>query len=198
MREKIDGEKNLANARRQNMVHLAQEKQMFQDKMTAQKHHFEEIMRAYQKAYDQKIAVKNREHDVSIKHVNTQHAKEVQSTIANQASFKAALQSRSEDPFYNITTLAPVLTDKLDHYEITVPVPEFEQQNVILSGYKRSLKLTHARRAANEVELPDGSMNKSKRSESFTKEFPVTDIVEPEKIERHYAEGMLTFKIRKA
>lgn len=197
-KEKLEGDKNLQHTKTQNMVHLAQEKQTFQEKLESQRKHFEEIMKAHQLAYQQKMDAMIKGHNQSLEHVKSRHAGEMQSLTASQASYKAAMSSRSEDPFYNISALDPRVEDKLDHYEVTVAVPDYEQQNVILSGNKRSLKLTHSRRASNDVEFPDGSVNKTKRSESFTKEFPVADIVDPDKITRRYAEGLLTFRIFKA
>lgn len=198
--EKVQSQEQLEKLKNQNMIRQAQENQIFNDKIELERKHFDEVMKTKRMAYQQKMDAMIKSHEMALEHVKSRHAGEIQSLLESQAKYRKALDSRSDDPFYNVTALAPRLEDKMKFYEIKMEVPPFEQQNVILSGHERMLKLSHSRRAETSVELPDGSTNKSKRSESFVKEFNVADIIDPDKIIRQYdpETRLLTFRIDKA
>lgn len=195
--EKSGNEKELAKIKQDGLMKKAQLKNIFEREFKDAKNQHDEVLKAEQKAFTQKFTVLKKEHEDFFKHITDKNGAEIQTLIENQSKAKAALNNRSDDPFYNPSVLDPKVEDKIDHYQIKMKVPEYEERNVILSGHNRQIKITHGRTAESKVTLPDGSTNKSNRNETFLKEFGLPDLINSSEISRNYEDGILTFKISK-
>jgi HSP20 family molecular chaperone IbpA len=81
---------------------------------------------------------------------------------------------------------------------VSIPITEYEKENVFLSTQGRQIKMTLSRKYSDASMALDGSKNKSTRSELFSKEFTTKDLLDHRDIQRNYIDGILTFKIKKA
>lgn len=195
--EKSENEKELARIKQEGLMKKAQLKNIYEREFKYAKNQHDEVLKAEQRSFAQKFSVLKKEHEDFFKHITDKNGAEIQSLIENQSKAKAALNNRSDDPFYNTSLLHPEVEDKIDHYLIRIKVPEYEERNVILSGHNRQVKITHGRTAESKVALPDGSTNKSSRNETFLKEFNLPDLINSADISRKYQDGILSFKIAK-
>jgi HSP20 family molecular chaperone IbpA len=133
-----------------------------------------------------------------LKNLDAQAKHEIEKIKLDISKNKQYVETRAQDPFYNGTILKPKITDKQDHYLIQMELPSHEAPLVNLAAKDRNLKLNFNRLTDHQIKLEDGSINKTKKSESVVKEFTVADIVNPKKVERTYQDGVLTYKIEKA
>lgn len=195
--EKIEHEKELGRVKSEGMSKKEQQKQIYDKELTNTRIQHEEILKSEVKSFQQKLDSIKELHDIALMHVKQKNGAELQSLLEDQSRIKDAKSARADDPFYSPSLLNPTVEDKIKFYEIKLAVPDFEEKSVVLSGNKRDLKIIHGRRSEMNVELPDGSYNKSNRNETFVKEFSVADIIDPSKITRNYANGLLTFRIDK-
>ncbi|MCO4755736.1 MAG: Hsp20 family protein [Bacteriovoracaceae bacterium] len=104
---------------------------------------------------------------------------------------------KSDDPFYTVTSLDPVIEQEKDHYLVHLEIDEEGASEVELNGHKRDLTLSLNRRFENTDEN-NGAVEKVKRVETLTRSFNVDQIIDENKVEKNYNDGVLTFKIMKA
>jgi len=176
MHEKGLGEKQYQVTAGQNQAKLAQEKETFE------------------KRYNE--MVKNHENLLQL--VKGRLDNEILSTSQKLTGNKGDFATKAADPFYRTSLLTPKIEDGVSNYLIKIKVPEHEKEFLTLNANGRELKLNMTRHHKSETTLEDGSFNKSKRSEIFTKEFSVPDIVDARSITQKYENGEVIFKIKKA
>jgi HSP20 family molecular chaperone IbpA len=116
----------------------------------------------------------------------------------NTAAEKKLIETRAQDKFYSLSTLNPVVKDLPKAYEISIKVPEHEKDLVNLNVFKRSLRISIARRFQDKSEGPNGAENRTSRSESLTKVLQVPEIMDASKVSNFYKDGVLTFSVDKA
>ena len=107
-------------------------------------------------------------------------------------------QDRKDDPFFQFTQLKPVIVDQPDHYIVKVNVPEYAKEEVILSTNSREIVMTFSRRHKEERSDEDGSKLKFDKVESTVSRVPVAQILDPKRITKEWADGVLTYKVFKA
>ncbi len=115
----------------------------------------------------------------------------------HESKQKAVITEKSKDVFYQGNVVKTSVIEKQDHYLVKVPVAPHEAALVNLTGKDRNLKLSLSRMSEKEVKAEDGSINKTKRSESMVKELQVEQIINPKKIEKTYENGEVIYKIAK-
>ena len=123
---------------------------------------------------------------------------DAQKLIFATSEDKKILNNKSDDPFYRIDKLNPKLIENDKTVTVQVPVADYEKENVHLSTRGRTIKITLSRKYSDSLNAQDGSLNKSTRSELFSKELPTIDLLSPKNITQFYEDGLLTFKINKA
>jgi HSP20 family molecular chaperone IbpA len=111
---------------------------------------------------------------------------------------KSVVVEKSADPFYTVDKLGPKIKDAGKFVLVSLSIPVHEKESVILSSDGRMVNLSLTRQFDQKLTAKDGSLNETKRSEVFTKQFQVPDILDPGKITQSYQDGVLTFKIAKA
>jgi HSP20 family molecular chaperone IbpA len=130
--------------------------------------------------------------------IQNAYTRELAKLRENFSKEKSHIENRASDSFYSITTIDPKVSDEKDGYIVSLPLPKHESENVVFTANQRNLKLSIARTFSDDVTLPDGSENLSRKSETSTKVFKVADIVDPKQITRKYEDGLLSFYIKKA
>ena len=94
--------------------------------------------------------------------------------------------------------MKPQITEQPDHYVLKMKVPEYAKEEVILSSNQREIVMTFNRRHKEERTDEDGTKLKFDKVESTVSRVPVAHILNPRKITKEWAEGVLTYKIFKA
>lgn len=152
-----------------------------------------------QKQNDFKIRYENlvKEHDAILGELKGHFDADVQKMAMQTASQKKTIANRIDDRFYRIETLSPTVREGEKDYEVSLAIPEHEKDNVHLSAQGRSVKMTLTRKFSDSIEDSDGNIDKSTRSELFSKDFTSKDILNPKLISQKYENGVLTYKIQK-
>jgi len=138
------------------------------------------------------------EHDALIKNLETQLNEDMRKMVEKSASDKQIFANRLDDQFYHVSKLNPIVIEHPSFVEVSLAIPEHEKENFHLSAQGRNIKMTLSRKFAETLAETDGSVNKSTRSELFTKDVNTKDILNPNKLTQKYADGVLTYKINKA
>lgn len=184
---------------------IQQGKQIEREKVKVQKveldfldNHQRDILT--QKSNDFKIRYETmvKEHEHILGELKTNLMADMKKMLESTSAQKKSVADKMNDHFYRIETLTPAVTETEKELIVSLPVPEYEKENVHLSAHGRDLKLTLNRRYTDTMESTDGSTNRSTRNELFSKEFSTKDILNPKMITQKYEKGVLTFKIGKA
>ena len=185
-----DGERNKRLADEKNRVATAQ--LSFQDK------HQQNML--VQKDQDFKVRYEQmvKDHDSILKSISTRFEADVKKVVDKTSSDKKLVEDKSADPFYRVEKLNPKMAEDAKDVTVSLAIPEHEKENVILSTQGRQIKLTLTRKYSEMITSNDGSIDKSTRSELFSKEFGTKDILNPREITQTYEDGVLTYKIKKA
>lgn len=186
----MDAEKNKRLSNEQNRVN--------KDALDFQEKHQQDML--LQRDKDFKIRYENlvKEHDTVLKTLSDKFVTDARKLTESTASDKKIMGSRSEDPFYRVDTLNPKLKEELKFVTVTLPVAEYEKENVHLSTQGRTIKITLSRKYTDTLNAEDGTVNRSTKSELFSKELAATDLLSPKGVTQAYADGVLTFRINKA
>lgn len=123
---------------------------------------------------------------------------DIKKIVEKTASDKKIIESRSSDPFYNVDKLNPKLVEDEKSVTVSVPVAEYEKENIHLSAQGRLIKMTLSRKYNDTLNGEDGSINRSTRSELYSKELKTRDLLNSNNVTQSYRDGVLTFKIFKA
>ena len=152
-----------------------------------------------QKQSDFKIRYENlvKEHEGLIEKLKTHFEADVKKMVETNSGQKRIIANKSEDQFYRVETLNPVISENEKEYMVSLAVPEHEKENVHLSVHGRGVKMTLTRKYTDSIEDKDGSSNKSTRNELYSKEFPCKDILNAKLVTQKYEDGVLSYKIQK-
>lgn len=123
---------------------------------------------------------------------------DIEALAKTNSKMKETFNDKSQDPFYHITELAPIVTEQEKGYQVQLPVAEHEKNSVFLSTQGREIKITLSRKYDQTLTDTQNSQNRSTRSELFSKTFGVKDLLNPRYITQQYQDGVLTFTILKA
>lgn len=152
-----------------------------------------------QKESDFKVKYQNivKQHEEVLKDIQKKFEEEVRHLQNSTSEQKQTINEKSQDDFYRIKTIQPRIVDQDKHMIFELDVPKHEWENVHLSAQGRNIKMTIGRKYSDEATDDAGSRNKSSRSELFSKEFTVKDLLNPKTMTQTYANGILKFKIDK-
>lgn len=138
------------------------------------------------------------EHESIIKELESKLAADMKKMVEKSANDKTLFINKLDDRFYQVEKLNPIVTETPDSVEVALEIPPHEKENFHLSAQGRNIKMTLSRKFTDTLTTPDGSLNKSTRSELFSKEVLTKDILNSNKITQKYDQGVLTYKIAKA
>jgi HSP20 family molecular chaperone IbpA len=107
-------------------------------------------------------------------------------------------EDRSEDPFYRLKGLNPVLSETEKEFTVKIAIAAHEAQNLYASGEGTSLKLSLARRFQDQVkDLEKLSSTKTSSYQTVVETLTLPSGFEPKGIRREYADGVLTLFVPK-
>ncbi len=168
------------------------------DQLQYQDKHQKEMLKQRDEDFKVRYTLIVKEHESILNNLTSQLKNDVKKMVDSTTSEKKVIADRIEDPFYRIEKLMPKMMENEKEVFISMPIAEYEKENVFLSTQGRQIKMTLSRKYSDATVAMDGSRNKSTRSELFSKEFTAKDILDQRDIMRSYVDGVLTFKIKKA
>lgn len=137
------------------------------------------------------------EQHLMLKNLEDRVASQTEKLKNEQSKNKELIDNRSMDEFYRGVTITPIIQDTPTAYKVKIPLAPHEAANANLSGKDRNLKFVFSRNSENNITLPDGTSNKTKKAESVVKEFSVAEIINDRKIEKSYVDGVVVFNVPK-
>jgi len=168
-----------------------------EDKIARDKKFYQQTLVEMQKNFKQKFDQMMKEQDTYIKLIKEKNKNEVENLVRGFAKEKNNISDRAADSFYRVNYLEPKISDKKNHYEVRLAVPQHEAGNVLLSAKDRSLRISMTRNFSEIMRDPAGLKSEAKKHESMTKEFHVNEIVNPNKVVRTYEDGYVIFVVPK-
>lgn len=104
----------------------------------------------------------------------------------------------AEDPFYRIKTLAPVMSDTAESYDIRLTLPEHEARNVMISAEGQAVKLSLARRFQDSYRDPAGAgATKTSSFQTVVDQVNLPGPFNSRGIAKDYRDGVLTITVPK-
>lgn len=197
IRQKDQFKKNIDQETSKNQ-RLEQEKvRVQQDELTYLDKYHKNLME--QKISDFKTKYQNlaNEHEQILKNIKTNLDEEVKKLQINTMETKRDIATKKDDPFYRIDKLEPKITEEGNFYFLKLNVPAHEKENVHLVTNGRKIKITLNKRYEDLVEDKDGTVNRSSKTQLYSKEVMVKDLINPKNMQVKYENGVITYKIEK-
>jgi HSP20 family molecular chaperone IbpA len=197
IRQKDQFKKNIDQETSKNQ-RLEQEKvRVQQDELTYLDKYHKNLME--QKISDFKTKYQNlaNEHEQILKNIKTNLDEEVKKLQINTMETKRDIATKKDDPFYRIDKLEPKITEEGNFYFLKLNVPAHEKENVHLVTNGRKIKITLNKRFEDLVEDKDGTVNRSSKTQLYSKEVMVKDLINPKNMQVKYEDGEITYKIAK-
>lgn len=189
------------NSRQQSRLNMADKKNQeiaYQKEVSTSENHYNQLLASKRAQFEEKFSTLQAQHEQVISRTEEQLRSQLKALSSDYAKKRDATLSRVDDPFYNLKDIEHKLEDKPDSYLVHINVPEHESENVVFTGHDRKMKITLSRRFTDRVEGDAGKVSENRRSESFSKEFQVADLINSKDITKKYEDGVLTYRIAKA
>lgn len=196
--QKNDLNNNLAQEINKHKRIESEQTRVQQEQLSYMDKHQQELLRQRQSDFKVRYEKMAAEHDEILKNLEKNFNDDVQKIANKSSTEKRILNQKSEDQFYQIDRLNPKITETPKEVIVSLPVPEYEKENVHISAQGRNIKITLGRKFSENLTSPEGVIDRSTRSELYSKEINTVDIMSPKKVVQHYEDGVLTFKIQKA
>lgn len=158
--------------------------------------HHQEILQQSQKTFMEKAAQLDRIHQDKLATNLAKYQKEVSQQQDELRSRRQQLE-KTHDPFYQVTKIEPTLTNYPKQVVVEVAIPEHEKELVAINAHDRKITISLGRRFQQREENPDGTINKTQRSEILSQDFLCQDLLDGHRITRQYHQGILSFAIPK-
>ncbi len=186
----MDAEKNNRLSNEQKLVNKGQ--------LDFQEAHQKDML--LQRDNDFKVRYTNmvKEHNSILNNLSAKFEEDAKKIKFSTANDKKLLDSRADDSFYRVSVINPKLIEDLKTVTVHIPIAEYEKENINLSTRGRSIKITLSRKYSDSLNAEDGSLNKTTRSELFSKELATQDLLSSRDITQSYEDGVLSFRIKKA
>ncbi|WP_127717634.1 Hsp20/alpha crystallin family protein [Halobacteriovorax sp. HLS] len=159
--------------------------------------HHKELLKQEDQSFKQKYDTIVKTHQDILDRVTNRFNNQVNSIVKDQMLYKSNITDKAKDDFYKVSSLNPTVKEGLKDYEVSIQVPVHEKENIRLTAQGRDVTLALTRKFTDEVKEENGEINRSRRSEVFTKKFKTSEILNSKDISQSYNEGVLTFKIAK-
>lgn len=167
--------------------------------------HQEKVINNHQKSlhdremfFEKKYQTQLAQHTQSEKHLTGLHDLAVKKSKESMLARVDFNKARESDPFFTFTELKPRVKSLEDKYVIELDVPEYAKEEVLMSANMKELVLTANRRYQDERKDERGVVQKINKVESLVSRIPLDQVVDARKMTKSYAEGVLTFTVKKA
>jgi HSP20 family molecular chaperone IbpA len=167
----------------------------YEEKVTT---HNQKSLHEKERFFEQKYQTQLNRHLESEKHLNDLNTKaldKAKDTLNKRVEIE---QNRSGDAFFEFTGIKAKLSEKPDSYQVTVQIPEYAKESVLLTANGKELVLTANRRYQDERKNEDGSTQKVNKVESMVSRIPVGQVLDPKHLKKDWVDGQLVFTVKKA
>jgi HSP20 family molecular chaperone IbpA len=137
------------------------------------------------------------EHNAILEKLKSQFEADAKKIFTTTAEQKRIFENKTQDQFYRIETLHPNIFENEKEVIISVPVADYEKDNLQVSAHDRTINMTLSRKFDQNIVSEDGSKNRSNRSEIINKEFSTKELLDHKSIVQKYEDGFMKFKITK-
>lgn len=133
-----------------------------------------------------------------IKALEDQATKSIADRTASSMERLKSVTDQTEDPFYRVKSLNPVMGENDKEYTIKVSLPPYEAQNVFASGEGDKVKISLNRRFQDKVENKE-TLNGTRTNsfQTIVEYLEIPGAYETKKISKEYADGVLTVHVPK-
>lgn len=187
----------LAETQRNNRILLENTKQTQDHQLKFSKEFHKNKLKQEKESFENTLAQQVSVHREILKRVKNQFENEIKKYKAESATEKSVKQSKSIDPFYNVSLLSPRIVESPKEVAIHIEIPEYEANNLKVSVQKKEINLNLARHFEDRLESQDGSVNKSRRSEVISKKISLPYYLSDKNISKEYHDNVLTIRINK-
>ncbi len=195
--QKVEHNNSISKQHSKNNVEFKERQKIHANQVETLENHHKELLKQKNSTFKNKYETLDESHQAIIERMQQRFKSEIEGLVEVHSQYKESYATKSNDEFYHVSKLNPMIEDAGSEYLISVEVPPHEKDNVRFSAHDRKVSLSLTRRFTDRTMDQDGGVNKSRRSEVFAKDFSVQDIVNPKKVKQHYADGLLTFKVAK-
>jgi HSP20 family molecular chaperone IbpA len=148
-----------------------------------------------QKNFDQ-LAAKTAE---EIKGLDTASLKAINDHRQSTMEKLNYVSKQSEDPFYRLKSLNPIIGETATGYTVKVALPEHEAKNLFFSAEGQTMKMSLARRYQDKAAgAEDDRVTRTNSFQSITEQLSMPGPIETKGIKREYADGVVTLLVPKA
>ena len=190
-------QESLRDINEKHSIEEQQRVQIHKDKMTLSEKYNKDLTLQERKNFQIRYDKMVKEHSGVMTRLKDTLSKEINSFKLKHSNKLATQKIKQEDPFYKTSVLEPTITEDKDFYYFAVKSPGHEKDQFTISGHKREIKISFARKHFDDTRSMDENFS-TRRTESLTKTFGVKDIVDARNVKQSYNDGTLTFRINKA
>jgi HSP20 family molecular chaperone IbpA len=169
-----------------------------QEELKRQDKYQEALLMQDKEAFESRYTKIQETHKKTMDTIMDRFDNETKQMMNSHTDRKHLVATKAEDKFYRVETINHTVVDKGDAYEVGIKFPEHEKETVVLAVDKRKVHFNFTRRFKDSMVEETGAESKTKRSEIYSKNFDLPEILDPAKITREYKDGTLTFRIGKA
>lgn len=203
-------ETETARARRDRLKEAAAQREQTDKELVAISKAGEKQAESLRALNSERIRALDTNHQANFQKISANTADEIKRLEADSfktiSDFKAShteklesLTSRSEDPFYRIKSLSPVMNESDEAFQVKVALPEHEAQNLFVSTEGQQLKLSLARRYQDKSENAEsGLATKTSSFQTVMESLTLPAAINAKGVKRSYADGVVTITVPKA
>ncbi|MGE3262817.1 MAG: Hsp20/alpha crystallin family protein [Bacteriovoracia bacterium] len=134
-----------------------------------------------------------------IKGLDAQSLKDINDRRASTMEKLTFVTKQTEDPFYRLKSLNPVLTESATDFMVKVALPEHEAKNLFVSADGQSLKMSLARRfQENAKDAEADRVTRTNSYQSIVEQLNIPGAFDAKGIKRQYENGVVTINVPKA
>lgn len=148
----------------------------------------------WDKKYEDNLAKRNEE----LKRLDNLHTQVLDKMKTDLTTEITRMAVRSDDPFYQLGGLRPVLTNHPEHVEIKVKVPEYAKEDLMLTTNNKEAIVNFNRRFTEASREADGTVNRVNKVESYQTRLRADTALDPKSVKSTYKDGTMTYTIKKA
>ena len=197
VQNKIDTQARLADATTKSQRIENDQKRVQDDQIKFLDQYQANLLKQKQEDFQIRYQQLSAQHQEILDALKAKLNKTTQEAIEANAKEKQAIKDMGDDPFYQLEILKPQLSEDSKNYYIHLEVPPREKEDVHLMAHGREIRITMSKKYTSSLEAEDGSLNRTAKTQLYSKEFSTKDILNAKQISQKYENGVLSFKVAK-
>jgi HSP20 family molecular chaperone IbpA len=198
IQNKMDTQTRMIESNGKNQRIENEQKRVQVDQLKFQDDYQANLLKQKQHDFDLRYQQLSAEHQVVLDTLTAKLHKTTEAAIAANEKEKKSITDINSDPFYQLEILKPKVTEDPKNYFVHLEVPPHEKENVHLMAHGREIRITMSRKYSSALnDSEDNSVNRTSKTQLYSKEFEAKEIMNPKQISQKYENGILSFKIAK-